>query len=136
MDTPTTQPTMLSPWPDVLPPWLSLLLGFLLLGIASSTVTTQLRAALPEHWGDKWRALHYLYPSLIGAAFATGAPFALPGFDVWSRWLPGLVAPYLWAPLYELLKRRYESQLGVSLPSANQLTNTNNPQGGTNGIPR
>lgn len=103
-----------------LPDWLQLSLGFLLIGIGASILASQLRAAFPSTDGNK-RALHYLYAPFFGASFATFAPFTLPGFGYDSRWLIGLVAPFLWSPFYELLKKRYETQLGVKLPDAGAM---------------
>lgn len=106
-----------------LPYWLQLGIGFLLIGIGASIMASQLRAAFPPPTepGQR-RALHYLYAPFFGASFATLAPFSLPGFELDSRWLIGLVAPFLWAPLYDYFKKRYESQLGITLPEAKDLT--------------
>jgi hypothetical protein len=105
-----------------LPPWLQITVGFILVGLAASTLTTHLRAAFPASLGGWRRSLHYLYPGGLGATFATGAAFAFPGFGIDSRWLLGLVAPYVWTPLYEIYKKRYEKDLGITLPSVQEIT--------------
>ncbi len=119
----TTQPTETAESWTGLPYWIQLGLGFLLIGVGASIMASQLRAALPppETPGQR-RALHHLYAPIFGMTFATLAPFSLPGFALDSRWLIGLVAPFLWAPLYDYFKKRYESQLGITLPEAKDLT--------------
>lgn len=114
---------------SLLPPWVGVVLGFLLVGIAASVVTTQLRAALPEPEGIGWRLLHFLYPSLLGSLFAIVVSSSVPGAPWWERWVYGIVAPYLWAPLYEFIKRHYEKQLGVGLPGAPALLPTRKKRG-------
>lgn len=106
-----------------LPYWLRLGLGFLLIGVGASILTAQLRAALPppEQVGQR-RALHHLYAPVFGATFATAVPFFLPGFDVSSRWLIGLVSPFLWAWLYDWYRVRYQPILGA-LPDSKDLIN-------------
>lgn len=106
-----------------LPYWLQFGLGFLLIGVSASMVASQLRAAFPPPADpNSRRALHFLYPMFFGGLFASLVPFALPGFGYDQRWIFGLVAPYLWAPLYDMLKKRYEVQLGVKLPSPTEIT--------------
>lgn len=127
---PASQPV--TEW-EGLPYWVRLGLGFLLIGIGASILATQLRAAFPvvDDPASKARRryLHYLYSPVFGMSFASFAPFFLPGFGADSRWLIGLVASVLWAPVYDYYKKRYESQLGITLPSADDI-GKGNPQGG------
>lgn len=109
-----------------LPYWTQLGVGFLLIGLSASIIASNLRAALPpsQEPGQR-RALHYLYPPFFGSLFATLAPVALPGFGLDSRWLIGIAAPVLFAPLYDYLKKRYLSQLGIVAPEAKDLVAPN-----------
>lgn len=105
-----------------LPYWLRLVVGFLLIGVGASILATQLRAAFPSAEDPpKSRALHHLYAPFFGAGFASAAWFFLPGFGWDSRWLIGLVAPFLWGPVYDFLRARYEKQFGVSLAPARKI---------------
>jgi len=140
MQTPASSPASTSvldasSWQG-LPYWVQLIIGFLLIGLGASIAASQLRAAIPPPEDPKKKALHHLYAPSFGLLFGLCAPFALPGFGVDSRWLIGLVAPFLWAPLYSIVKERYEKQLGVKLPDAKTLTQGSGtsptpPTGGT-----
>lgn len=124
----TTMPTELPQnlpenWTGM-PYWIQLVVGFLLIGVGASILASQLRAAFPppEQPGDR-RQLHRLYAPVFGMMIGLLSPFFLPGFGLESRWLLGLVAPFLWSPLYDILKKRYLSQMGIEAPAAKDLIN-------------
>ena len=107
-----------------LPYWFRLGLGFLLIGIGASILASQLRAAFPPPEDPKdtrRRALHFLSTPILGMSFASITPFFLPGFGLDSRWLIGLVAPFLWMYFYDYYKGKYEKSLGISLPDSRDL---------------
>ena len=131
MQDPTTLPDVqslaeVSAW-EGLPYWLRLLVGVILIGLGASIAASQLRAAIPPSEDPKAKKLHYLYAPSFGLVFGLVAYPALPSFEWQMRLLIGLCAPFLWAPFYAIVKARYEKQLGITLPDANQLTGASAP---------
>lgn len=116
---------------DALPYWLRLTIGFILIGLGASIAASQLRAAIPPSNDPTAKKLHHLYAPSFGLVFGLVAYPALPGIEVSWRWLVGLCAPFLWAPLYDLVRKRYETQLGVKLPEASELTKPPTKEGGS-----
>jgi len=124
MQDPTSAPVHLPTHWEGVPYWIRIVVGFLLIGIGASIAASQLRGAFPppeDPKDPKRRALHYLSTPLLGMGFAMAAPFALPGFGLDSRWLIGLVAPFLWMYLYDAYKPRAEKSLGISLPESKDI---------------
>ncbi len=106
---------------EAVPYWLRLGIGFVLIGIAASQTTTAFRAAFPPAQSLAAQRMHLFYPLILGMMFSEAAPFALPGFGYDSRWLIGIVSPYLWKYVYTYIKEAEEAKLGVTLPSAEAI---------------
>lgn len=105
-----------------LPWYLQLGIALLFVGFLASTITAQLRAAFPAEKGGLYRVFYILYPAPIGSGLAVAAYILFPGYDLISRALWGLFAPYALAPLYEYYKRDAEKKLGITLPTLGELT--------------
>jgi hypothetical protein len=111
-------------------------LGFVAVGLAASIATMLLRSALPEPPKEQKgrRLLHVTYPALFGMLFATVMPPLIPWAPITQRWFWGLLAPFLWAPFYELLRPWLERRLGLTLPSSGSFFGAASPpQGGPHG---
>ena len=116
---PDSLPALTSPL-DGVPEWAHILIGWCLIGFAASILAAELRAALPPNTNDNAvkRLLHRLYPTFFGSGFAVGVPFMLPGLDVSTRLLLGILAPVLCWRIYDANKGKVEARTGVTLPSS------------------
>lgn len=103
------------------PSWLIALVGFVLIGIASSLLTIALRETFPPSDQPKSIKIHYLYPFAIGVGLAVSIPDALPELGVGLRALAGLISSALWAVIYTLLKSKSEAKFGIKLPESDTL---------------
>lgn len=104
----------------LLSPELIFALSFLLVGLASAILASQVRAAFPEPARPGLRRLlHYAYPSLFGVFLALLLPSVMLLGVHWSvRSLLGVVAPRAWRPLYAAFRVRLRQRLGLELPGA------------------